>query len=278
MLVIVPTYRRHSNGEAQTFDHVPKDFALTLVVRADEVEEYKAMLAKKGRVNDRIWIIPDGCVNGIATTRQWIVDKALEELESKIFMIDDDLHFIVRGKMEDPTNDVHLRPCDDEDFREMIRWVDTQLDTHAHCAISMREGNNRVAGFHATQSATRGIRAVGYCVDTLNDHELMFRDEVEGREDLDMTLQLLRLGYSNIVTYHWAQGQRTADAAGGLHGTRDGEQLDRTAVRLSELHPTFVKLRKKINKSGGMAGERTEVTVYWKKALEAGVRLASTPT
>lgn len=272
MRVVVPTYRRHSNGEAQTFANVPKSFPLTLVVRADEYDQYFEMRTKLGRTNDVIWIIPDGCVNGIATTRQWIVQKALEELEEKVFMIDDDLHFIVRGKMEDPTDDVHLRPCDEEDFLEMVRWVSDTLDSRAHCAISMREGNNRVEGFYATQEATRGIRAVGYDLRVLQEHEVMFRDEVEGREDLDMTLQLLRLGYPNVVTYHWAQGQRTADAAGGLHGTRDGEQLDSTAVRLSELHPTFVKLRKKINKTGGMAGERTEVTIYWKKALASAPR------
>lgn len=273
MRIVVPTYRRHSNGEAQTLTHVPREIGLTLVVRqGEEAERYAGLLGRLGRTEDNLWVIPEGSVDGIATTRQWIIEEAISRGESKIMMIDDDLHFICRGKMDDPTDDVHLRPCDVSDYRSMFHWVEDSLDDYAHAAISMREGNNRIPGFHAYDLANRGIRAVAYNLQVVQAVGARFREEVEGREDLDMTLQLLRAGHANIVSYHWAQGQRTADAPGGLEGTRDGAQLDATAVRLSELHPGFVKLRTKVNKSGAMRGERTEVTVYWKRALQSAPR------
>ena len=299
MLVTVPTYRRHSNGEAQTFEHVPRDFALTLVVRAEEAQQYEKMLGDLRRHSDEIWAIPEGAVSGIATTRQWIVEEALRRGHDRLVMMDDDLHFIVRGRMSDPEDDVHLRPCDDQDFRDMVEWFDHALGfskgpehgchghnrpafshpgTYSHAAVSMREGNNREPGFGAHMVASRGIRVVGYDLrffdPTQTNDPVSFRAAVEGREDLDMTLQLLRRGQPNIVTYHWAQGQRSAGAPGGLEGQRSAEQLDQTAELLAELHPGLVKTRVKLNKTGAMAGERTEVTIGWKKALKEGQCLA----
>jgi hypothetical protein len=272
MLVIVPTYRRHSNGEAQTFEHVPKEFPLHLVVREEEAESYNNMLVRLGRSNDVIVKIPEGEVNGIADTRNWTLDWAWLGDERKIVMLDDDLHFIVRGKVpaDDPGWDYKLRPCDDSDWLGLMSWFEDTLDTYAHAAVSMREGNNRTPGIGAEVEATRGIRMVGYSVPKLKALGIKFRREVEGREDVDMTLQLLRQGLPNLVTYHWAQGQRSADAPGGLEGTRDAKQLDDTAELLCQLHPGLVRKRMKTNKSGAMAGERTEFTAYWKRALAEG--------
>jgi hypothetical protein len=276
MRVIVPTYRRHSNGEAQTFEHVPKDFPLTLVVRAGEADAYEEMRRRLGRDKDDIWVIPEGAVSGIATTRQWIIDSAIEMGNQNIVMLDDDLHFIVRGKIPEgePGWDYKLRPCDEQDFREMIQWLRRAVVRRGyfHAAVSMREGNNRTPGIGAEAEATRGIRAVAYSLEPFRrgvpGGRVRFREEVEGREDLDVSLQLMRRGLPNLVTFHWAQGHRAADAPGGLSGSRPLEQLDSTAEKLAELHPDIVRTRTKTNKSGPMAGERTEVTIYWKKAVE----------
>lgn len=268
LAVVVPTYRRHSNGESQTFRNVPNDFPLILAVRGEEYDSYVKLLKQLDRTEDTIWSIPSGQVSGIATTRQWIVNTARDYKYDHLIMMDDDLHFIVRGKI--PNDDVHLRECEPIDFRNMIDWMDWNLDKYAHVAISMREGNNRFPGLNVAMDTSRGIRVTGYDLHILKETGIQFRDIVEGREDLDMTLQLLRAGYPNLVSYHYAQGQRTADAPGGLQGTRTAEQLDGSARTLADLHPGFVKLRTKINKTGGMAGERTEVTIYWKKALASG--------
>lgn len=273
MLLTVPTYRRHSNGEAQTFENVPRDVPLTLVCRNVEFAQYNAMLQRLGRERDAIWTIPEGAVDGIATTRQWIMEEAIRQGHDKVVMMDDDLHVIVRGKIPDgePGWDYKLRPVETAaEFQELLNWFDRSLTLYAHAAVSMREGNNRIAGLNATDEANRGIRMVGYKTAPFEKGVVRFRPEVEGREDLDMTLQILRRGFQNIVTYHWAQGQRSAGADGGLSGSRTLDDQDRTARRLAELHPGLVKLRTKTNVSGEMAGERTEVTIYWKRALAEG--------
>lgn len=269
MLLTVPTYRRHSNGEAQTLDHWPESIPLTLVVREEESAEYRSLLRESQRTRDDIWEIPTGAVSGIATTRQWIVDEALRRGHDKIVMIDDDLHFIVRGKVgqDEPGWDYKLRPCELSDFVCLVDWLDGVLEKYQHCAVSMREGNNRTPGLGVYEECTRGIRVVGYRTEEFAAGRVRFREEVEGREDLDVTLQMLRLGHPNVVTFHWAQGQRSADAPGGLQGSRNGAQLDRTAELLTELHPGLVRTRQKYNRSGAMAGWRTEVTIQWKRAL-----------
>lgn len=272
MLLTVPTYRRHSNGEAQTFENVPREVPLTLVVREEERRDYEELLSRLGRDRDTIWSIPPGAVSGIATTRQWIMERALAEGHDRVIMMDDDLHVIVRGKIPEgePGWDYKLRPVETADeFSVLLHWFDVALSQYAHAAVSMREGNNRIPGLHAHDEANRGIRMVGY--QTRWFDTVRFRPEVEGREDLDMTLQLLRMGLTNVVTYHWAQGQRSAGADGGLSGSRTLDDQDRTARKLAELHPGLVKLRTKTNVSGEMAGERTEVTIFWKRALAEGL-------
>lgn len=274
MLLTVPTYRRHSNGEAQTFANVPRDVPLTLVCREEEVQQYAELISGRlGRMRDTIWSIPAGAVSGIATTRQWIMDRAVAEGHDKVVMMDDDLHVIVRGKIPEgePGWDYKLRPVETAaEFQELLDWFDRALNQYAHAAVSMREGNNHIPGLAKFDTANRGIRMVGYNLVATRLLNCVFRPEAEGREDLDMTLQLLRAGAPNIVTYHWAQGQRSAGADGGLSGSRTLDDQDRTARRLAELHPGLVKLRTKTNVSGAMAGERTEVTIYWKRALEEG--------
>jgi hypothetical protein len=206
------------------------------------------------------------------------MERAWQEGHDRVVMMDDDLHVIVRGKIPEgePGWDYKLRPVETAtEFQELLDWFEESLGQYAHAAVSMREGNNRIPGLHSYDAANRGIRMVGYNLTATRLRNCVFRPEVEGREDLDMTLQLLRAGESNIVTYHWAQGQRSAGAAGGLSGSRTLEDQDRTARKLAELHPGLVKLRTKTNKSGEMAGERTEVTIFWKRALEEGRRRAA---
>lgn len=270
MRIIVPTYRRHSNGVATTFTSVPKDLPLTVVVREEEKREYAEMLQNLSRTNDTLWIIPPGTVNGIATTRQWIVCEVLGLREKKFVMVDDDLIFATRGAYAEtePGWDYRLVPCEPDDVRAMFKWMENGLNQFAHVAISRRDGNNRTPGLGATDVGARGICCVGYRSEFfLPPHNALFRGELEGREDLDVTLQLLRKGYGNCISYHWTTDQRTADAPGGLEGTRDNAQLRRTAEALVRDYPGFVTHREKTNKGGAMAGTRPEVTIYWKKAL-----------
>jgi hypothetical protein len=275
MLLAVPSYRRATNGQAQTFSEWPADGPpLTVFVRSEEHDAYVALLTRLGRSHWHVVPIPeDSGVCNISTTRNWILEYAMATRHSAVVMVDDDLHFISRSI---PDDDVHLRPCGVEEIRGLVQWFQDHIGTtgaerprYAHAAVSMREGNNRVPGKGAQEETTRGIRMVGYNLDALRTTKIRFRPEVDGREDLDMTLQLLRAGYPNVVTYHWAQGQKVANAPGGLSEYRDVAHSDASARKLAELHPDFVRLRDKKNTSGGEFGVRVETTIYWKKALQS---------
>lgn len=267
MLIAVPSYRRADNGQAQTFMNWPREMRLTAFVRQEEYDAYAMMLARLGRSQDRLVSIPDGAVSNISQTRNLILTWARMNDQDKVVMVDDDLHFITRGKI--PDDDVHLRECDMYDAEMLARWFDDSLDKYAHAAVSMREGNNRVPGLGAQVECTRGIRMVGYNLPVLLHYDVKFRPEVDGREDLDMTLQLLGRGLPNVVTYHWAQGQKVANAPGGLSEYRDVAHSDASAKKLAELHPGFVTLRLKNATSAGEFGQRLETTIAWKKKLES---------
>ena len=270
MLIAIPTYKRHSNGKAiilrSLFQELHDKFPITLFVREEEAEPYRKL------IGNNPWTIepmPAGTIDGIADTRNYMLEWCVRRGIDKICMVDDDVYFCVRGKI--PGDDVHIRMCDPPDTIGMFSWLEEQLRVgYAHAAISMREGNNRNPGLGAFSEATRGIRVVAYNLAMLGDTR--FRKEVEGREDLDMTLQLLRQGHANKVTYHWANGQHSSQTPGGLSEARTRESIHSSAEKLAALHPGFVKLRTQNNKSGGLAGERTEVTVYWRKAHEEGLR------
>lgn len=88
---------------------------------------------------------------------------------------------------------------------------------------------------------------------------------LEGMEDLDITLQLLRHEYKNHVSYHYAQGQaRGSQTEGGCSSYRDRPFMERCAYALAEPHPRFGRIVKRQTKCARWGGERTDVTVLWK--------------
>jgi len=141
--------------------------------------------------------------------------------------------------------------------------VDADLDTFAHVGISGREGNNRVRD--AWVENTRYMRFLAYRTDQYMACE---HNRVTVMEDFDIALQMLRAGHPNKVYYMYAQGQAKTQSAGGCSVWRTHEVHNAGAERLAELHPGFVTVRQKQNKTDREGfGTRKEVTVYWKKAF-----------
>jgi hypothetical protein len=182
-------------------------------------------------------------------------------------MFDDDLHFYVRKAKDD----WHLRYCEQSDVENMLMDVMDELSEECPVVgISAREGNNNVRDTLWTQN-TRIMRATAFHVPTVVK-TAQYRSEVNGIEDFDLLLQMLRAGYDNKCSYFYAQGHKSANEPGGCSNWRTNETHAVAAQRLAELHPGFVKLRVQNNKTGGEFGKRVECTIYWKKARKsAGV-------
>jgi hypothetical protein len=178
-------------------------------------------------------------------------------------MFDDDLRFSVRISPDD----TKLRQATHEDLDRRLTDLGAELCELVHVGWSMRQGNNTVKGATYIKNA-RMCYVLGYDCKKILELELSGNLElgrIRFREDMDLTLQLLRLGYSNTVYFDVAADQVSGFAAkGGCSDERTLEASNAEAYRLAELHPGLVKVVDK-NYEGSL--NRKEVVVQWKKSF-----------
>jgi hypothetical protein len=93
-------------------------------------------------------------------------------------------------------------------------------------------------------------------------------DPNETREDIDLTLQLLKKGFENAI-YVWCPVEQYE-----LYGAEGGASLERTMVgsnkdayKLAKLHPGLVKV---VKKDYLVSTPRYEVVCQWEKAAQLG--------
>lgn len=250
--------------------HLRHDLDVWWVCSPQEAAAYRLQIMKHG-VAGSVMECPwqgDG-VHTLPDLRLWMAQDAAKNGIDKVIMLDDDINFLVRRGVDT----WQLTAADKDDAYLMLRWVSEQLDEHETVGISAREGNNR-AGVGDMRSLvmhnTRMMRVLAYRTETLLRLEHARMNDLE---DFDLTLQILRSGGSNVVSYWWANGQRKTGEDGGCSLYRTHETHDAACRRLAELHPGLVRLREKHNKSGGEFGHRTEVTIMWKSAWREGQKL-----
>jgi hypothetical protein len=85
-------------------------------------------------------------------------------------------------------------------------------------------------------------------------------------EDFDVTLQLLRLGYANIVLAQWVHNQRGSGASGGCSTYRTMDMQAKAAKGLAKLHAPFVNVVYKQTSHAWGGQARQDVVIAWKKA------------
>lgn len=246
---------------------LPPGTDVVWVVGPDELADYRRTLGAYGVQGI---VLPCALQPQISLVRAWIGKHAARDGLDKFSMMDDDVGFLVR-KSRLAWN---LRPTAPEETSQMMRWMESALDAFQQVGISAREGNNQMGpGTPYTLAArnTRVMRVVAYQTAAF----LAVRHcRTTVMEDFDVTLQILRSGGENLVTYWWAQGQRMTNENGGCSSWRTLEIHEESARRLAELHPGLVSLRQKQNRGDqdGL-GTRLEVTVQWKAAAEQGRHL-----
>lgn len=242
---------------------LPDSADVVWVVGHDEAPHYVSQLALF-RVPGRV--VPCSEQPNISAVRHWIGRHAALEGHDRFCMMDDDIGFLVRRSPDT----WQLRATTPAESMDMVRWLERALDTCDHAGISAREGNNR-AGEGTVETLvdrdTRMMRVLAYRTDRFLD---MVHGRVRVMEDFDISLQLLRSGGSNAVSFWWAQGQRMTNEDGGCSVWRTREVHEESARRLAELHPGLVRLRQKQNKTDADGlGTRLEVTISWKRARAA---------
>jgi hypothetical protein len=95
---------------------------------------------------------------------------------------------------------------------------------------------------------------------------------VKVMEDFDVNLQLLKKGRPSKISYYYAQGQGSSNAAGGCSEWRTMEVQSQGAERLKALHPDVVEVVEKETKTAWGGATRKDVKVQWKKAYKLGAQ------
>ncbi len=253
MIIVIPTFGRAARQI--TLKELPK--ALRKITHLCCVKsEFEDLRAATGHDE---FVFQPAAVKTIHQKRQFIMDWALNAGVKKVMMLDDDMFWQARGpkglikEYADETKVVHA-------MTEMSQL----LDEFAHAGFSSRLGNNRVASEYAR--TTRMMHSLGYNVKAFHEAGARF-DRVHGKEDFDVTLQLLKRGYDNVVVYHTCISPGKYDAPGGCSTERTLETANENAKKLQALHPEHVSLVQKEFKNS----PRMEVMMKWKKAFGAGV-------
>ncbi len=230
-----------------------------LVVQAREADQYD---------RDDLLVLPRN-IKMLSPTRQWILDNAETD---KIIIMDDDFKFLCRIHPDDPT-DWHMRPAKRADIYDVFDLMVEWLDKYAHCGVSNRLMNNKLAQIRNARFVKHCDRMMNFlCYNVPRVQAVGARfDRVPLKQDFDMTLQLLRAGLQNAVTYQYAIDQiGGSHSKGGCSTYRTPEMMEECAHKLAELHPGVVKIRTVKLKSGWeeFGHERVDVRVSWKKAYE----------
>jgi hypothetical protein len=254
------------DSEFATWKHLPNAAGMDInyVVPDGEGNEYVHSLPPYIRV-----IETPANVIGIADTRLFIGDHAGSRGFSRFCMMDDDLKFYKRESHKS-TRLIHTVP---DDMYTMLTTINDLLNDYALVGVSARGGNNNVGKVDFTEATFFNERCIRVLAYRTNEFLAMKHGRVPVMEDFDVNLQLLEHGYPNAILYWFAQDQQLTQRKGGCSTYRTHELHEKAAHELKRLHPKYVRLTEKKNKTGGEFGTRTEVIIQWKKAIKDSMKL-----
>ena len=236
-----------------TIDSLPPTILhlVTLVVPPDELEAHKHL----GR---ELTVVAPDIPKGIGPARQWCCDQE----PTKCLMLDDDLVFATRRE-DEPTK---FRDATDLEVIQALGELGRALNTYSHVGMATREGGNRMT--EPWDYNTRLLRILAYRTDIMRELGIRF-DTIPVMEDFYVSLSLLTAGTQNAKLNWMVQNQGGSNTDGGCSQYRTPEVQASAAHILHERFPKFVKVVEKTTKTAWGGGTRTDVTVYWKKALGA---------
>lgn len=258
MKILIPS--RSRAGSMSTPYQVPRKYheTMTVYVAVEQKSEY-------------IRRNPDLRIKSVSTMNDLLGKKlslmAADVQDDLVMLCDDDFTFFRRTDPFEP----QLRKMDEEDWDDLVAQIQHLFNSSPRLygvGVSMRQGNNRLQPEGNANTRLNG------CIIYRRDlfvHKAI-HDRVNPMNDFDVNLQLLRQGYDNHLISEFCYNQGGTNAPGGSSDYRTLETQAISAHRLAELHPGFVNIRMKTNKTGDpRLRERTEVTVFWKKARQSAV-------
>jgi len=265
--IFIPTLNRaHLRGQQTTrqraLRNLPQSLRKYTTLVVDPVDHHEHRRDYRDIVDEfgcKLAVV-EGHRLGIALTRHYI-GKFLAK--NKFVMVDDDLRFYHRLNGDHK----HLYKNSEEDTEQMFEDLEAALDKYAHVAISARQFNNAETNKPDFRENKRAIRVLAF---RRKEFLSVEHGRVDIMEDFDVTLQLLRKGYPNLVFYKWSQDQYETQEVGGCSTYRTRQLHDASVRKMAQLHADFIKLvEKKDNRAGGDFGTRLEAQIKWEKAYES---------
>jgi len=203
-------------------------------------------------------------IDGIAATRQYILDDAARNGVLVALMLDDDLpSWSVRESEPDEGQDAKYHSASSEEIAVGLREFDKLMLKCSHGSIGHRLFCQRHPRIYKN---SRMLRALAYNVPKVTSAGAKFRLRV--MEDFDIALQLLTQGHEAMIYNALVQDQSASNVAGGCSIYRTEDVQTAAACALHDLWPDYVTL--KIKKGWAGMAERTDVQVNWRKAFKAG--------
>ena len=128
MFIVIPTYMREDRQKC--WNALPDDIKpmVTLATHSGRAEELR-------HLNPGAKVMDLGTTDGIADVRQKLLLAAPDD---KVLIMDDSCVFKRRNQ------EMKLVAMTSEDFRDMFRMVEEQLENYSMVGISDQAGNNRV--------------------------------------------------------------------------------------------------------------------------------------
>jgi len=243
-----------------TYNNLPPSIR-DMVLFSVQQQEYPQYLTA-GFSTNQLLVLPTEITN-LTATRQWLIENVLTRF---LIIMDDDLTFFTRKEETGAKKLYKMTPAEHEQmFQDMLEF----LEMYPMVGISSREGNQNEP--LNVKLVGRSMRIFGLDLDVVRSNGFRF-DRTKTKEDMDMTLQILRAGYRNAVFYQYANDHGSSNAAGGCSNYRTLELMKEDAHVLAGLHPGFVTVVEKSTKTSWNGMTRTDVRVAWKKAYESSQR------
>lgn len=253
MKIYIPTKGRIKNQ--LTLENLPPELYVQAVLVCPPSEVNRM---RQNHEHAQILAQPDENME-IYQKRAWLVEQCPED---KMIMLDDDLRFAVRRE-DDPAKFRKAEPADIFIAFQELENILSEAVPHAGFAVrGMGIGETAQEG--GWQEAKRMIYTLGYYLPIARYWAEWGRMRI--REDMDITLQLLSMGFPNWVNHSFVTDQKYGNP-GGATSERNVQISNEAAELLAELHPGYVALEEKTYLN---SPSRLEVRCQWQKALKDG--------
>ena len=202
-------------------------------------------------------------VTGIGVTRQWIMDTCPVKY---LCMLNDDLRFFYYSTTSQ--NASKLQRSSKKQVGDMLEQLHLWLtkENIAHCGVRRR--NVQMETEASFIQACRMNDVYAYNVKAFTFSRARF-DRLPVMEDFDVTLTMLRAGFINRVSMHYAWDQNATNSSGGCSVYRTNAMQHEAAALLAKLHTGFVTIKKKKAWRGLEDPFRFDVTINWQAAYES---------